>query len=101
MLSLISQWLSQNSRTLTHTIAEVTKTIQSLVEENSKAKLLTTMPGISYYSALLILMEIGEIDRFPSYRQLCSYGGLVPSVHSSGGKTRMGSITKDGSKWLR
>lgn len=46
-------------------------------------------------------MEIGEIDRFPSYRQLCSYGGLVPSVHSSGGKTRMGSITKEGSKWLR
>jgi transposase len=45
--------------------------------------------------------EIGEVQRFPSARKLCSYAGLVPSVHSSGGITRHGSITKQGSKWLR
>jgi len=86
---------------LNQTISEVTETIQKLVKKNPQAMLLTTMPGISYYSALLILMEIGNIDRFPSDRHLCSYGGLVPSVHSSGGKIKMGSITKEGSKWLR
>ncbi len=59
------------------------------------------MPGIGPYSALLILSEIGDVHRFPDARRLCSYAGLVPSVHASGGKTRLGRLTKQGSKWLR
>jgi transposase len=65
------------------------------------ARLLDTHPGISHYSSLLIASEIGEINRFPSPGKLCSYAGLVPSMHASGGKVRTGSITKQGSKWLR
>ena len=49
----------------------------------------------------MIVSEIGDIKRFSSARKLCSYAGLVPSVRSSGGRTRYGSITKRGSKWLR
>ena len=82
-------------------IQEVTETIEGMVEENPQATLLMTIPGISYYSALLIVSEIGDIDRFPNAKKLCSYAGLVPSVHASGGKIRYGSITKQGSKWLR
>lgn len=87
--------------TLETLIAEVTATIEVQVEEDANAKLLTTIPGIKYYSGLLIVSEIGEIARFPSAGHLCSYGGLVPSVYSSGGKTRHGRITKQGSTWLR
>ncbi len=82
-------------------IALVTETITSLSLDSPQARLLDTQPGISHYSALLIDTEIGTIDRFPSAGQLCSYGGLVPTVHASGGKTRRGHITKQGSKWLR
>jgi len=82
-------------------IKEVTDEIKGIVEDNPEARLLTTIPRISYYSALLIISEIGDIYRFASARRLCSYAGLVPSVHSSGGKTRYGSITKQGSRWLR
>ena len=49
----------------------------------------------------MIVSEIGDITRFPNAKKLCSYAGLVPSVYSSGGKTRHGNITKLGSKWLR
>lgn len=49
----------------------------------------------------MIVSEIGDITRFPNAKKLCSYAGLVPSVYSSGDKTRHGSITKLGSKWLR
>lgn len=87
--------------TLNALIDEVTETIKGLVEDHPQAKLLMTIPGISYYSALLIISEIGDISRFPSARKLASYAGLVPSVSSSGGRTRYGSITKQGSKWLR
>ncbi|MFQ5962605.1 MAG: IS110 family transposase [Candidatus Methylomirabilales bacterium] len=89
------------ARTLQRLIAEVTETIKQLVQDNPQATLLTTIPGISYYSALLIVSEIGEIARFRSAKKLTSYAGLVPSVYSSGGKTRHGPITKQGSKWLR
>jgi transposase len=82
-------------------IEEVGERIKGIVQDNREAKLLITIPGISYYSALLIVSEIGDVNRFSSARKLCSYAGLVPSVHSSGGKTRYGSITKQGSKWLR
>jgi transposase len=87
--------------TLNTLIQEVTETIEGMVDENPQATLLMTIPGISYYSALLIVSEIEDIDRFPSAKKLCSYAGLVPSVHASGGKIRYGAITKQGSKWLR
>jgi len=87
--------------TLKRLITEVIETIKRLAEESPQARLLITIPGISYYSSVLILSEIGDIGRFPSAKKLCSYAGLAPRVHSSGGKTRYGSITKQGSKWLR
>jgi transposase len=89
------------AETVTTLIKEVTETIEGIAQDNPQATLLMTIPGISYYSALLIVSEIGDIERFSSAKKLCSYAGLVPSVHASGGKIRYGAITKQGSKWLR
>lgn len=83
-------------------INDVSRKIKLCVNENDIAKLLMTIPGIGYYSALLIVSEIGgDINRFPDSHHLCSYAGLVPSTHSSGGITYHGSITKTGSRYLR
>lgn len=82
-------------------IDSVSKKILLLAQEDETARLLMTIPGIGYYSALLIVSEIGEINRFPDSYHLCSYAGLVPSTHSSGGSTYHGRITKTGSKYLR
>jgi hypothetical protein len=82
-------------------IKKVSKEIQSRAEKEDVTKLLVTIPGIGYYSALLILSEIGDISRFPDSYHLCSYAGLVPTTHSSGGITYHGAITKTGSKHLR
>lgn len=66
------------------------------------SKLIVTIPGIGYYSsALLMLSEIGDINRFPDSYHLCSYVGLVSTIHCSGGITYHGAITKTGSKHLR
>lgn len=86
---------------LTTEIRQVSETIEIQAAAEPQARLLQTMPGIGAYSALLILSEIGDIQRFPDSRHLCSYAGLVPSVHASGGKTRLGRLTKQGSSWLR
>jgi transposase len=83
-------------------INDVSRKIRLYVKENDIARLLMTIPGIGHYSSLLIVSEIGDINRFPDSCHLCSYAGLVPSIHSSGGVTHYGSsITKTGSKHLR
>jgi transposase len=75
--------------------------LRSLAEEDEDVKLLMTIPGIGYYSALLVKSEIGDVKRFPFGERLCSYAGLVPSTHASGASVRHGPITKEGSRWLR
>lgn len=77
------------------------KEIEEKATLSSDAKLLMSIPGISFFSSLLITSEIGDYQRFSSSKKLCSFAGLVPSVFSSGGKTRLGSITKTGSANLR
>jgi transposase len=64
-------------------------------------RLLTSIPGVGYYTAVLVKAEVSDIDRFHSGDQLASYAGLAPSNHSSGGVTHHGRITKEGSAWLR
>lgn len=86
---------------LTAEIRTVTQQVDAQAQADPQAQLLCTMPGIGAYSALLILSEIGDVHRFPDSRHLCSYAGLVPSVHASGGKTRLGRLTRQGSSWLR
>ena len=87
-----------------HFMAE-TERVQLLIDQEAqqdeRAQLLITIPGVGPYTALLILAEIGDIGRFSTPGHLASYAGLVPSVHASGGHTRLGHITKQGSKWLR
>jgi transposase len=82
-------------------IAEFSKRVKKMVEGEEKAKVLMTIPGIGYHLSLLILAEIGDINRFPSAKKLVSFAGLCPSTYSSGGKTYHGRIVKQGSKWLR
>jgi len=64
-------------------------------------RLLMSIPGIDYYSAVLIHSEIGDISRFPSHNKLASWAGLIPSMHQSGTSFYTGKITKEGSKRLR
>jgi transposase len=57
--------------------------------------------GIGRYLALLIIAEIGAIERFPSARHLCAWAGLTPTVRSSDAKARLGHISRLGSGALR
>jgi transposase len=79
----------------------VQKEISSKAQKDETVELLMSMPGVGEFSALLILSEIGNIDRFPSAEKLCSYAGLVPTVRSSGEHIKMGHISKQGSQYLR
>jgi len=62
---------------------------------------LTDIHGIGLYSALLIVAEIGEAERFRTAKQVGAYTGLTSRIHQSGGHCYQGSITRQGSPWLR
>jgi transposase len=82
-------------------IGQVSKRIYVSAKENQMASRLLSLYGVGEWTALLIVSEIGQIRRFPSAKHLCSYAGLVPSVHVSGTTSYTGHIAKQGSKWLR
>jgi transposase len=82
-------------------IDPLTTMIQNMAKENAMAKLLMTIPGIGPIVAMFLVAEIEDISRFPTYRNLASYAGLVPSLDASGTKERRGRITKQGSPYLR
>jgi transposase len=58
--------------------------IASFVINDSRVRLLMTIPGINVYSAAAIISEIDEISRFPSKEKFASYCGLVPRQDQSG-----------------
>lgn len=82
-------------------IACVNTLIKREASIDLRAKLLTTIPGIADFSALVILAEIGSIQRFPRAASLVNYSGLHPGENSSGEYQRHTRITKEGSRWLR
>ncbi len=82
-------------------IEELSEVIMATAKVDYDCRLLMTIPGISYFTALVIKSEIGNIERFGSAGKLCSYAGLIPSTYASADKVRHGRITKRGSKWLR
>jgi transposase len=82
-------------------IDPLTTKIKKMAKDNAMAKLLMTIPGVGPIVAMFIVAEIEDIFRFPSFRNLSSYAGLVPSLDASGGKERRGHITKQGSPYLR
>jgi transposase len=65
-------------------ISLLSKELVGIAEGDEDVKLLMTIPGIGYYSAVLIKSEIGDVNRFPFGERLCSYAGLVPSTHAPG-----------------
>jgi transposase len=66
-----------------------------------EARLIATIPGIGFYGALLIHAEIDDIRRFAHPEKLCSYAGLAPTVSQSASSVKYGSISKEGSAYLR
>jgi transposase len=86
---------------LNPTIAELSQAVEQEVEKFPEAQRLATHPGVGPLTALAFVLIIGEAERFQCGKQVASYLGLVPLEDSSGGRRRLGHITKQGSSILR
>ena len=81
-------------------LAPVIDRIDGELHQHAKAdprvKVLTTLPGVGQFTALMMLAEIGDITRFGSARKLASWAGLTPTVRGSDLTVRHGHISKQG-----
>jgi transposase len=82
-------------------IGELDVAVAKAAEKDTVAQLLQTHPGVGSVTALAFSLNLGQIERFAHSRQVVSYLGLNPSEHSSGGRQRLGSISKQGNPMLR
>lgn len=68
--------------------------IGELTSQIEELEMLMTIPGVSFYSSLLIPSEIGEIDQFDEAKQVVGYAGLDPIVCESSDSRTEGTISK-------
>ena len=75
--------------------------IRAMARQSTAAQQLMRLMGVGEVSATAIVATVGNAAEFDSGRQFAAWLGLVPGQYSSGGKTRLGSITKAGDAYLR
>ena len=75
--------------------------VHQQARRDPRVKVLTQLPGVGPFTALMLLAETGEVSRFGSARKLASWAGLTPTVRGSDRVAHYGHISKQGSAWLR
>ena len=82
-------------------VQELDEAVVQAAREDAKATLLMSQPGVGPITAMAFVLTIGDISRFQYSGKLTSYLGLIPSEYTSGGKRRLGAITKQGNRFMR
>jgi transposase len=82
-------------------VTELDVLVRRQAEGRQDARRLMTHPGVGPQTALGMVLTIGAVGRFAGAKQVASYLGLTPREHSSGGKQRLGHISKQGSSLMR
>lgn len=82
-------------------IAALEERIQQRIATLGWVRLLKSLPGVGTILGATIYLEIGDVRRFATPEKLASYAGLVPTLHSSGGKTWHGPLPRSANHFLK
>jgi len=86
---------------LDESLHELDQAVQQQAEQNAEAVRLMTHPGVGPVTSLAFVLTLGPVERFKRSKQVVSYLGLNPREHSSGGRQRLGAISKQGNPMMR
>lgn len=98
--AVVGDLLSEVSR-LDERIAQYDRHVRAIAKGNEHAQQLMQLSGVAETTATALVATIGRGQDFRNGRQLAAWLGLVPGQYSSGGKQRLGRITKAGDPYLR
>jgi transposase len=88
-------------KSLEEQIGQLDQATEEAAQRYKMAQLLRTQPGVGPITALAFVVTIGDVTRFRRGKQVASYLGLIPRERSSGGRQRLGAISKQGNRFLR
>lgn len=97
----VSKGLFDQCRTLAESIGALDAEIVAHAQQDETARRLQTIPGVGPITASLVVATVVDISLFKSARHFAAWLGLVPRQYSTGGKTRLGRITKAGNREIR
>jgi transposase len=104
----LGRWASYRRQELLRLFDELQSSVKKLdqavefaAQSNPLAARLMTHPGVGPITSLAFVLIIGPVERFDRSKQVVSYLGLNPQEHSSGGRQRLGSISKQGNPMMR
>jgi transposase len=104
-LPAVSREVIDDGLALTDALQQPIDRLDEEVRQRAKAdprvKVLTQLPGVGPFTALVLIAEIGDITRFGSARKLAAWAGLTPTVRGSDRTVRHGHISKQGPVWVR
>jgi len=75
--------------------------LKQIAKEDARVRLLRTIPGVGAVTASAIIASIGDGHQFRNGREFAAWLGLTPANNSSGGKEKLGRITKMGDQYIR
>jgi transposase len=82
-------------------IEELNQAVEAEAERRPDVVRLMKQKGVGPVTALAFVLTLGPVERFRNSRKVVSYLGLNPSEHSSGGRQRLGHISKQGNEMMR
>ena len=97
----VTEGLLRQIQALEGEILAIEERMREVLSPTGEVELLQTLPGVGFILATVIALEVGDVRRFPGPEKLASYAGMVPRVHSSGGKTRYGRTRQDVNRYLK
>ena len=86
---------------LDEAIEAIDRELEASARTDETARRLMTIPGVGPVTASALLATVQDFGAFSSGREFAAFLGLTPREHSSGGKPRLGRITKMGDRYLR
>jgi len=104
----LGPWASYRRQELLTMLDQLDESLEKLdgavaeqAEQSPAAVLLMTHPGVGPVTSLAFVLTLGPVERFERSKQVVSYLGLNPREHSSGGRQRLGAISKQGNPMMR
>ncbi len=82
-------------------IAQFETRMHQVFTESAALTRIMTLPGVGFILGLVILLEIGDVHRFPDAAHLAGYAGTTPRVDATGGKVRYGRTRPDVNHYLK
>jgi len=104
----LDPWASRRRQELLHmldqldvSLKQFDQAVNQQAAQRAEAVRLMTHPGVGPVTSLAFVLMVGPVTRFQRSKQVVSYLGLNPREHSSGGRQRLGAISKQGNPMVR